>query len=190
LVGQKLVEKLEQGIVSLEMGKTAEHIDSRTYLLQHGLLDALMLVVLLLAWLPIFLMGVWSRRRREKMISLPALLVDAGVHLVLPTALLLLWTRLVPVFLVRRFVPDVYYVVYAVIASLYLGAVVKLITGIAIALQNKWHEKKEGNKEKANEEESKESGEKEQKTNEEEGKNPKEKEDKKQEGDKTKKDKE
>lgn len=141
LVGQKLIETLEEGIVSLEMGQTPDKIDSKTYMLQHGLIDVLLLFFIILAWMPIFLMGVWSKRRREKMICMPGLIIDAFIHIVLPTALLLILPNVVPVFMVKRFVPDVYYVVCGVIASLYFGAVVKLIAGVVIALRGKKKQK-------------------------------------------------
>lgn len=141
LVGQKLIETLEEGIVSLEMGQTADKIDSKTYMLQHGLIDVLLLFFIILAWMPIFLMGVWSKRRREKMICMPGLIIDAFIHIVLPTALLLILPNVVPVFMVKRFVPDVYYIVCGVIASLYFGAVVKLIAGVVIALRGKKEQK-------------------------------------------------
>lgn len=137
LVGEKLMKTLEEGIVSIEMGQKAKNIDSNTYMIQHGGIDVLMLLLVILAWIPIFAMGTWSRHRKKKLLFVPGIAIDAVVHLVLPTALLLILPNVVSVFLVKRFTPDVYYVAIAVIASLYLGAVVKLVTGIMIALKSK-----------------------------------------------------
>lgn len=137
MVGQKLTEKIGEGIVSLELGQTPEKIDSHICLVQHGIMDALMLLALILAWMPIFLMGVWRKRRYKKLISIPGLVIDLMIHIGIPTALLLILPNMVPVFMVKRFVPDVYYVVIAVIASLYLGAVIKLLAGSVVAVKRK-----------------------------------------------------
>lgn len=148
LVGEKLMKTLEEGIVSIEMGQKAKNIDSNTYMIQHGGIDVLMLLLVILAWIPIFAMGTWSRHRKKKLLFVPGIVIDAVVHLVLPTALLLILPNVVSVFLVKRFTPDVYYVAIAVIASLYLGAVVKLVTGIMIALKSKKKDEKiDGTKE-------------------------------------------
>lgn len=137
LVGQKLLKTLEEGIVSIEMGQNAKGLSGNTYLLQHAMIDVLLLLLVILAWIPIFAMGTWSRHRKKELLFVPGVTADVVIHVVLPTALLLILPNAVPVFLVKRFTPDVYYVVLAMIASLYLGALVKLVTGIMIALKSK-----------------------------------------------------
>lgn len=137
LVGQNLIEKLEEGVVSLEMGNTPAEIDSHAYLLQHGFLDALLLLLIILAWMPVFLMGVWWKRRCTNWFSPVELAVDIAVHVVFPTALILILPNIVPSFMAKRFVPDVYYVLCAAIASLYLGAVIKLLAGGILFLKKK-----------------------------------------------------
>ena len=137
LVGQNLIEKMEEGIVSLEMGNTPVEIDSHAYLLRHGLLDGLLLLLVILAWMPVFLMGVWWKRRCRDWFSPIELAVDVAIHIVLPTALIFILPNIVPSFMVKRFVPDVYYVLCAVIISLYLGAVIKLLAGLILLLKKK-----------------------------------------------------
>lgn len=137
LVGQKLIEQLEEGIVSLEMGNTPEQIDSHAYLIQHGLLDGVMLLLVILSWMPVFLMGVWWKRRCQKTFSPLGLAADVIIHIVLPTALVIILPSIVPIFMVKRFVPDVYYVFCVVTASLYFGAVVKLLAGVVLILKKK-----------------------------------------------------
>ena len=137
LVGQKLIEQLEEGIVSLEMGNTPEQIDSHAYLIQHGLLDGVMLFLVILSWMPVFLMGVWWKRRCQKPFSPLGLAADVIIHIVLPTAIVVILPNIVPVFMVKRFVPDVYYVLCVVTASLYFGAVVKLLAGVVLVLKKK-----------------------------------------------------
>ncbi len=137
LVGQNLIEQLEEGIVSLEMGNTPEQIDSHAYLIQHGILDGVMLLLVILSWMPVFLMGMWWKRRCQKPLSPLGLAADVVIHIVLPTALAVILPNIVPIFMVKRFVPDVYYVLCAVIASLYFGAFVKLIAGVFLTLKKK-----------------------------------------------------
>lgn len=137
LVGQKLMKTLEEGIVSIEMGQSAKKIDSNAYMLQHGVIDVVMLLLVIFAWIPIFMMGTWSKHRKKKLFFVPGMVIDVVLHVILPTALVVILPNVVSVFLVKRFTPDVYYAAIAVIASLYLGAVVKLLTGIAIALKGK-----------------------------------------------------
>lgn len=132
MVGQKLIRTLEEGIISIEMGETPVKIDSKSYLLGHGAADAVMLFALIASWMPILLMGGWIRRRKKKLIYVPGLIVDILVQIVLPTVLLFVLFGLVPSFIVKRFVPDVYIIVIAVSGSLYLGGAVKLIAGIIL----------------------------------------------------------
>lgn len=132
MVGQKLIRTLEEGIISIEMGETPVKIDSKSYLLGHGVADAVMLLAIIASWMPILLMGGWIRRRKKKLIYVPGLIVDILVQIVLPTVLLFVLFGLVPSFILKRFVPDVYITVIAVSASLYLGGAVKLIAGIIL----------------------------------------------------------
>jgi len=135
LVGREMVKTLEEGIVSIEMGQDAEKVPEDAYLIRHGIIDIILLCAIFLVWMPIFLIGIWIKRRREKLIFVPALCIDAAVHLLLPTVLLLVLPQTVAVFLLKRFVPDVYFVIIAVIFSLYFGALVKLCVGAYIAIR-------------------------------------------------------
>jgi len=157
LVGQNLVEQLEAGIVSLEMGKTPGQIDGNAYLLQHGMLDAGMLFLIILSWMPIFLMGIWWKKRCKNVLCPLGLTVDIVIHIVLPTVFVIVLPNIVPAFMVKRFVPDVYYVLCAVIVSLYFGAVVKFLAGLVLVLKKKKGNllKEEDKKEKIEQEESK-----------------------------------
>lgn len=137
LVGQNLIEQLEEGIVSFEMGNEPKQIDSHAYLLQHGIWDGVMLLLIILSWMPVFLMGIWWKGRCKKPLSPLGLTADIVIHIVLPTALVVVLPGIVPAFMVKRFVPDVYYVLCAVIGVLYFGGVVKLLAGTVLALKEK-----------------------------------------------------
>lgn len=65
MVGQKLIQTLEEGILLIEMGETPVKIESNSYLLRHGLIDAIMLAALIAAWMPVLLMGAGFAEERR-----------------------------------------------------------------------------------------------------------------------------
>lgn len=134
LVGRELVENLQEGIVAIELEETPVKTDSNTFLIQHGVIDGVMLLAVLASWMPIFLMGVWCRRRRNKLLNIPGLVLDVVIQIVLPTVILWYFLNVTPTFMIKRFVPDLYYVIWVVVLSFYLGGVIKLIAGIVLAI--------------------------------------------------------
>ena len=135
LAGQKLIEQLEAGILAIELGQKPSSVDGRAFYAKHVSVDVAMIVLLLGAWVPIFLMGFWRKRRRDNLSSPMGIGIDAMVHLVLPTILLIIMWQAMPIMWMRRFYPAIYYVSLAVIASLYFGAVVKVIAMVIYALR-------------------------------------------------------
>lgn len=134
LVGDKFVEKLVEGVVSIELGSEPGRIDGNAYLVKHGIYDALMVFAIIAALVPIFVMGVWWKKRRQKLLNIPGIVADILINIVLPTLLLLAMPSITPIHILKKFIPDVYYVTCIVIASLYIGAVVKLIAMIVVAI--------------------------------------------------------
>ncbi len=135
LAGQKLIEQLEAGILAIELEQKPSSVDGRAFYAKHVSVDVAMIVLLLGAWVPIFLMGFWRKRRRDNLWSPVGIGIDAMVHLVLPTILLIIMWQAMPIMWMRRFYPAIYYVSLAVIASLYFGAVVKVIAMVIYALR-------------------------------------------------------
>lgn len=135
LVGQNLIEKMEEGIVSIELGDKPVDLDSNAYMQQHAIIDGVILLALILAWLPIMMMGFWSHRRRNRVFSIPGILIDVLIHIALPTVALVILPQLVPVFMMKQFVPDIFIAIMVIIGSLYLGAVIKLIAMIVYAIK-------------------------------------------------------
>jgi len=133
LVGQKLIKSLAEGIVSIVMEETPAHIDSKTYLIQHGLIDFFMFLAILASWMPVILMGVWVKHRRIHLFSVPGIIIDCVIHIILPAGILLIWQQAVPSFMLERFVPDLYYVIWGVILSLFFGGIIKIITVAVLA---------------------------------------------------------
>lgn len=155
MVGKKLTDQICKGVTQILLGQKPEKIRSDTYLMQHGLIDLVMVLVILAAWMPIFMIGIWKKQAKKKF-SVLRLSVDILIHLVLPTVAVIL----VPVILsdwwvLSRFVPDVMFVIVAVIAALYLGAVVKAVISVNLVIRYKMHpeDMEEGTEEETKENE-------------------------------------
>lgn len=159
LVGKKLIKSLAEGIISIELEETPAQIDGNTYLLRHGVMDFMMFLAIFASWMPIILMGVWVKRRRKHLFSLPEIIVDCAVHIVLPVVILLIRQWAVPGFMLKRFVPDVYYIIWGVILSLFFGGLVKIVTMVILVILGAKKEapaKEEASEEKADKEQEKE----------------------------------
>lgn len=140
IAGQKLIEELEAGIIAIELGQKADNVSGSSFFIKHGVVDFLMLLLLLGAWMPIFLMGFWKKKRKDNVWNPVGIGIDVVVHLVLPTVLLLLLPQVCPVMWIQRFLPSVYYVVFAAIVSLYIGAAIKVIAMVFYALKEETEE--------------------------------------------------
>ena len=135
VVGQDLIQQMEAGILAIEMDKKPDSVDGKSYFVKHGLIDFVMILALLGAWMPIFMMGLWTKKRRNSLWSPVGIGIDVLVHLVLPTVLLVVLLQCTPIMWIKRFVPSVYLAALAVIASLYIGAVIKVIVMIIYSVK-------------------------------------------------------
>ncbi len=135
LAGNHLIDQLEAGILAIELEQKPSGVDGRAFYAKHISVDVAMIVLLLGAWVPVFLMGIWKKKRRDNLWSPVGIGIDALVHLVLPTLLLIIMWQAMPIRWMRRFYLAIYYVSIAVIASLYFGAVIKVIAMVIFALR-------------------------------------------------------
>ncbi|MBR1743807.1 MAG: beta-lactamase family protein, partial [Lachnospiraceae bacterium] len=132
--GQRLLEKLEKGIISIELESTAEEFQTENYF-QHNILADIGIVLLVLAaWMPIFLISVWGAGRRRKLFRVFGIFFDICIHLILPTVLLYQVQERIPFLFLYRLYPDNFFVVMAIAGGLYLGAVIKIIAMIVFAI--------------------------------------------------------
>ena len=127
LVGQKLIQKMEKGILNIVLGKTADEIGSSTYMTKYAIVDGLVVLALVLAWLPIMMMGFWSHRRKNHIWSIGGICIDGLIHLVVPSVVLGLLYTVAQTDLLRSYMPDLFLAIWAFAISLYIGAVIKLI---------------------------------------------------------------
>ena len=127
LVGQKLIQKMEKGILNIVLGKTADEIGSSTYMTKYAIVDGLVVLALVLAWLPIMMMGFWSHRRKNHIWSIGGICIDVLIHLVVPSVVLGLLYTVAQTDLIRSYMPDLFLAIWAFAISLYIGVVIKLI---------------------------------------------------------------
>ena len=127
LVGQKLIQKMEKGILNIVLGKTADEIGSSTYMIKYAIVDGLVVLALVLAWLPIMMMGFWSHRRKNHIWSIGGICIDVLIHLVVPSVVLGLLYTVAQTDLIRSYMPDLFLAIWVFAISLYIGAVIKLI---------------------------------------------------------------
>ena len=129
-VGEDLTWKLAKGILAIELEETPEQFSSDDYLKDCVTMDIIYVLIVLAAWLPIFLMGFWTKRRRNHVFSVIGILIDLVIHVALPTAFFVVVPQEIPWFALKREHVEIFYVIVIVIASLYFGALIKLISMI------------------------------------------------------------
>lgn len=139
MVGRKLNRSICAGVTRILLDQKPQCIKKGTYFKQHGTIDLVLLLLLIAAWMPILLIGVWGKRINGKFRVL-RVVKDVILHLVLPTVLLVVLPRCFGSWRIwREYTPDLVYVTWAVIATLYLGAVIKLLQWGVVMLRRKLH---------------------------------------------------
>ncbi len=137
MVGRKLARSICAGVTRILLDQEPGHIRQGTYFKQHGVIDLALLVLLVAAWMPILLIGVWGKRAGAKF-SVLRLLKDLLLHIGLPTAMLILLPEFSGPWRVwKEYVPDLVYVIWMVIGTLYLGAVVKILQFIIVKIRGR-----------------------------------------------------
>ena len=139
MVGRKLIRSICAGVTQILLDQKPGQIKKGIYFQQHGIIDLVLLILLIAAWMPILLIGVWGKRISTRF-SLLRLLKDVVLHIGLPTAMLYgLPKYFGPWGVWKEYTPDLVYVTWGVIATLYLGAVVKLLQFIIVMIRRKLH---------------------------------------------------
>lgn len=139
MVGRKLIRSICAGVTRILLDQKPGRIKKGTYSQQHGILDLVLLILLIAAWMPILLIGVWGKRINGKF-SLLRLLKDVILHIGIPTVMLITLPQYFGPWRVwKEYTPDLVYVTWGVIATLYLGAAVKILQFIIVAIRRKLH---------------------------------------------------
>lgn len=122
LVGNAQVETIGQGVIALLVGQEPPRLDDAEHLLGHALVDAALLALLTLALASVARAGRTPRRPRLAVASgLLLNLALPGLLIAVPLLVDSTWDA------VRDFVPDVYWVLVAVIPLLVGGGLGKLV---------------------------------------------------------------
>ena len=125
-VGRDFADKIGWGIVLMLMGDEPNQINSNEYALMHLMYDAVYISVIIISALPIFLIGKYKIRISNGKIAtkIGLLLI---LHLLLPVFILMLSKIFfdTPLWVVRAFVPDMFFAVIVSSCLLFLGGIIK-----------------------------------------------------------------
>lgn len=137
--GNDVIEELMSNVICLAIGEKARTIDSKAVMMPHIEFDIVYVIVFLASLVPFIMMSWWYRNTRKKGIGIIRTIVDVVVHIGLPIAIY----QYVPViienvlgddlgswFMIKKFLPECYYVTLLVMAVLFAGIPVKVISAI------------------------------------------------------------
>ena len=137
--GNDVISELMSNVVCLAIGEKARTIDSKAVMMPHIEFDVVYVIAFFASLLPMFMMSWWYRRTRNKGIGIVKTIVDVVVHIVLPIVIY----QFVPViienvlgnslgswFMIKKFLPECYYITLIVDAILLIGVPVKVIAAI------------------------------------------------------------
>lgn len=127
VVGDKLTEKISAGVACLLIGQKTKPIDANKYLIPHIEVDLIYLLVLICAFIPMFTIGAWFKLTKNKR-SILKLIGDCIIHIGIPTAAIVIIPRIVNSWsMLRKIMPDAFFVVIVAICALYAGGIVKIV---------------------------------------------------------------
>ena len=137
--GNDVISELMSNVVCLAIGEKARTIDSKAVMMPHIEFDVVYVIAFFASLLPMFMMSWWYRRTRNKGIGIVKTIVDVVVHIALPIVIY----QFVPViienvlgnslgswFMIKKFLPECYYITLIVDAILLIGVPVKIIAAI------------------------------------------------------------
>lgn len=137
--GNDVIEELMSNVICLAIGEKARTIDSKAVMMPHIEFDIVYVIAFLASLVPFLMMSWWYRNTRKKGIGIIRTIVDVVVHIGLPIAIY----QYVPViienvlgddlgswFMIKKFLPECYYVTLLVMAVLFAGIPVKVISAI------------------------------------------------------------
>ena len=137
--GNDVIEELMSNVICLAIGEKARTIDSKAVMMPHIEFDIVYVIAFFASLVPFLMMSWWYRNTRKKGVGVTRTIVDALVHIGLPIAIY----QCVPViiesvlgdyigswFMIKKFLPECYYVTLLVMAVLFAGVPVKVISAI------------------------------------------------------------
>lgn len=150
--GNDVIEELMSNVVCLAIGEKARTIDSKAVMMPHIEFDIVYVLVFLASLIPMMLMSWWYRTTRKNGIGIVRTIVDVAVHIGLPIVVY----NIVPViiesvlddslgswFMIKKFLPECYYVTLLIEAVLIIGIPVKIIAAVVAIKKGPFDEAEE-----------------------------------------------
>ena len=127
-VGTDFADRVGWGVILMLMGDEPNQIDSNEYVMRHLLYDGIDLSVLVIALLPLLLIGKYKKRLRKGR-NRRIVVGLIAIHVVLPLFILMLTGVFfeTPLWVVKAFVPDLFAVIIDSAFLLFTGGVKKAI---------------------------------------------------------------
>ena len=126
-IGNAMMEKVGDGLIQILLGSESDSISKWDYWLQHSLLNVIFLLLIVLSLLPVFFRKRWKRKVTGKLTT-KQILTLLLLHLIAPAVICLLPVFLgQPLYVVRRFVPDLFWVLMFSAGILCVTGIYKLI---------------------------------------------------------------
>ena len=127
-VGKDMMDRIDWSVALMLMGDKPNKITSHEYTFRHLMYDLIYLIVLIISILPLFFMKVYKRKISDGSIIFKVTKLIL-LHLFLPVFIILL-SRLffsTPLWVVKAFVPDMFFVVMISSLLLFIGGIIKSI---------------------------------------------------------------
>lgn len=137
--GNDVIEELMSNVVCLAIGEKARTIDSKAVMLPHIEFDIIYVIAFFASLVPIFLMSWWYRSTRKKGVGIARTVVDVVIHIGLPIVVYecvpiiignVLGDSLGSWYMIKKFLPECYYVTLLISAILLAGIPIKVISAI------------------------------------------------------------
>lgn len=150
--GNDVIEELMSNVVCLAIGEKARTIDSKAVMLPHIEFDIVYVIAFLASLVPMLLMSWWYRATRKDGIGVVRTIVDAVIHVGLPIIIY----KCVPViiesvlgkslgswFMIKKFLPECFYVTILIEVILIVGIPIKVILAVIAMKKGPFEEDEE-----------------------------------------------
>lgn len=127
-VGKDFMDRIDWSVALMLMGESPNQIGENEYVSRHLLYDCAYLAVLVISVLPICLIAVFKKRISRGYIRIKISLLTL-LHLILPILILLLSQIFfaTPLWVVKAFVPDMFFTIVFSSCALFIGGIAKTV---------------------------------------------------------------
>lgn len=127
-VGKDMMDRIDWSIALMLMGEKPNNISNNEYLLKHILYDMVYFIVFIISLLPLFLLNHFKANLSKKKLGVKLTLLGV-LHLLLPIFLILLPQLFfaTPLWVVKAFVPDMFFTIILSSCLLFIGGIIKII---------------------------------------------------------------